>query len=307
MIVVFFFLIIISLISSCSKKEESPSANNNQAIVTVNNTPQDKIIGLWEGVENGQTKRYEFLMQGVFIDYYGGGLYNYKFASDKTIAIMYEKTEQIYKLLRLVNVSNNAMVFEEDGIETKYKRVTPPKNLRENIIGVWESDNGSISEYTSSGIYLYLPDNPSYYQILSDYTIAYYEDSQKQDLMGLDRCVEATDNLITLGFHGEGPDLKLKKLPGYKNLVTDIIGAWKFADDGENAKTVIEFADNASYILYDGPDGPEIKTYKIISNNTILMDGEYVYIQKISKKELQMSLWSQMGEEGLNEIVTLIK
>ncbi|MPM71578.1 hypothetical protein SDC9_118546 [bioreactor metagenome] len=193
------------------------------------------------------------------------------------------------------------MVLEEDGKETKYKRVTPPENLRKNIVGLWEYDDGVITEFTTGGILLdsrLSNDEQVYYSILSDYTIALYHDSQKQDFFGFIGCISSGKDIMVLGRQGDEPDRELKKLPGHQNLATDILGLWKQDGDDEN---LLEFVNNGTYIQHLTNT---INEYQVISDNSIIMDGQYVNVIKISKNELMVRQWDT---EYFDEIVTFVK
>ena len=295
----FLYTIIILFLVACTTKKAERNLTNNDDIPSIEETTREKIIGLWETESNGEPISFEFLADGKFIlgsmsyDYY-----DFKFASDQTIAITQEDN-QVIGLFRLIKISKNTMVLEENGKEINLARVIPPDNLHDRIIGLWEyhdDDGEGIVEFTPDGLVLHSRQGEftqTHYKVISDNSIATFEDSQHIDV--IIRCVKLYGD--TLVFN-HGTEWTLNKLPDYPNLSTDIIGLWKLQDTKEN---ILEIVDNGTYILYFGN---EINNYTIISGNTIQMDGHYVHVMKISKNVLQLQPW---GSENSEEITNLIK
>ena len=263
-------LLVSVALSACSLGGNSSSASKETRESLSKSSNQEMVVGLWEFVnDEGVYKSYEFSDEGkVVVD--NSYLLSYEFASDTAIALRGPGEQDLFKLLKVVDVTKNKLVLEDDIWQETYTRTKPIANLASEMIGYWEADNQRMFEFTPDGKYLdnYVlysavdeGDFP-YYEILGN-TIAVYRDQQEYDLYFVFRIVDITNDTLVIDFDPSTEDNKatLKKKKNYPSLAKDLIGTWSNID----GETVWEFTEDGTVINYLANS---IDTYTVVSENT---------------------------------------
>lgn len=304
-------------LSACISNKQIDSASPIEVPQEQSSSARENIIGLWEIVgENGEQEgTLEFINSEEFLkDFTDFG--KYEFLSDETIAFY---LDQDTRLLRLIDISQDRLIVEENGNQITLNKIPEVTNLSRDIVGVWEWSDGTITEFAKNGVFLtniWFYQN-EYYKVISNNTVAVYEGEQLDRLSQFFTFRPSENNslvavspkgliMFNLGYENvsDGSPSTLIKLNDYPNLANDIIGTWK-NQDGDVA---LEFVSSGKMIahqeiviklgdgFFSGIQEGVIYSYEIISGNTIMVldddaDALFFNVLNISTNTLDFRIW----------------